>query len=119
VDTAGDVSGVSATIAATTEATVTPPTFVSAAATSVASALISWQGSTSALPIAQYVIYRGASATTLSRLTAVQGSKLSFTDTTVSSGVTYYYAVQGQDSGGNLSAVSAAASVTMPQHNGH
>jgi len=76
---------------------------------------VTWTASTvppNGLPIANYQIYRGTTPTGLSNVATRTAS--SYVDTTVSPGVTYYYAVVAVDSGQDHSPQSAAVEVTTP-----
>ena len=113
VDTAGDTSTMSATVSATTKALPNMPTNVTATANSATKVTVNWTETVPAngLPISNYKIYRGASPTCLSQVAT--RTTASYIDTTVSAG-TYYYAIQASDTGGDVSAMSVPAAVTVP-----
>ncbi|HUE02930.1 MAG TPA: fibronectin type III domain-containing protein [Bryobacteraceae bacterium] len=113
-DTAGDVSPVSATMAATTLALPSAPTNVAATAPSKSQVALTWAAAPSGMPLASYTVFRGTTASNLTSLKTVSASQLYVNDTTVSSGNKYYYAVQAKDTGGALSPMSAAVAVTTP-----
>jgi fibronectin type 3 domain-containing protein len=113
-DTGGDVSPVSATMAATTLALPSAPTNVAATAPSKSQVALTWAAAPSGMPLASYTVFRGTTASNLTSLKTVSASQLYVNDTTVSSGNKYYYAVQAKDTGGALSPMSAAVAVTTP-----
>jgi fibronectin type 3 domain-containing protein len=113
-DTGGDVSPLSATAAATTLALPSAPTDVAATAPSTSKVAVTWTAAQSGMPLASYIVFRGATASSLTSLKTVSSSQLYADDTTVSAGDTYYYAVQAKDTGGNLSPLSATVAVTTP-----
>jgi fibronectin type 3 domain-containing protein len=113
-DTGGDVSPLSATAAATTLALPSAPTNVAATAPSTSKVAVTWTAAQSGMPLASYIVFRGATASSLTSLKTVSSSQLYADDTTVSAGDTYYYAVQAKDTGGNLSPLSATVAVTTP-----
>lgn len=87
------------------------PAGLSAAGTTATSTQLTWTGSTDNVGVTGYVIYRngvqiGTSTTT------------SFTDTGLAASTSYSYTVRARDAAGNLSAPSAAVSVTTPASGG-
>lgn len=72
---------------------------------------LNWQPSESA--VIGYYIYRGLSATGLTKLTGINPSA-SYTDTTVASGTTYFYAVTSVDANNVESTPSNQVSVQIP-----
>ncbi|HLY20464.1 MAG TPA: fibronectin type III domain-containing protein, partial [Bryobacteraceae bacterium] len=114
LDTGGDLSAMSATVAATTLALPSAPANLTAAAVSKAQINLSWTPGSSGLPPAWFSVYRGSSPSSLTPLRTVAATTTSINDRTVAAGATYYYAVQEKDTGGNVSPMSAAVSVTTP-----
>jgi chitodextrinase len=70
---------------------------------------LAWQASTDNVGVTGYTIYRDNSS-----IATVDGSTLSYIDTSVSASTTYSYAVDAFDAAGNHSAQSDPASVTTP-----
>ena len=114
-DTGGDLSPMSATVSATTLALPSAPTKLVATAPSKSQVSLTWTAAKSGMPLASYSIYRGSSPSGLAVLQKISATKTAFTDNTVAAGTTYYYAVQAEDTGGNLSPLSAVAAVTTPK----
>ncbi|MGA2737057.1 MAG: hypothetical protein ABSG65_06350 [Bryobacteraceae bacterium] len=115
VDTGGDDSPMSPTVQAATPPLPAIPVNVAATSNSKGTQVtVSWSEiiPPNGLPVTTYNIFRGTSPTGLTQLTARTG--LSFTDTGVSPGVTYYYAIEAVDSGHDTSPMSATAQVTTP-----
>jgi fibronectin type 3 domain-containing protein len=116
-DSAGDVSPMSTTASAATLAPPAPPTAPShliATAISKTQINLVWTPGSSSLPLASYIIYRGTSSSSLTLLQTIGATNAAFADYTVAAGLTYYYAVQAKDTGGNLSPMSTTGSVTTP-----
>jgi glucose/arabinose dehydrogenase len=95
-------------------ADTTPPTVpagVTAAAQSATSVLVSWTASTDASGISGYRVFRDAGATAVA---TVQGT--TFTDDDVNPETSYSYKIAAVDAAAtpNVSAASAAATVTTP-----
>lgn len=104
-------SALSAPVSVTTYSAPSTPTNVVATASSATKVTVTWNASASGgLPIAGYHIYRGSSAANLAQV-AIRTTP-SYIDTTVVASTTYVYAVQTGDTQGNLSAMSATATVT-------
>jgi hypothetical protein len=76
------------------------------------SVALNWQPSAS--QITGYFVYRGASASSTSRLFVTAIAATTYTDTSVANGQTYYYAVTSVDSNDVESAPSNEISVTIP-----
>jgi fibronectin type 3 domain-containing protein len=112
VDTGGDSSPMSRTVLATTPVMPAAPQNMSATAVSGTQVTVTWFESTKGLPIASYRIFRGTSPSSLNQV-AVR-SATSYTDTTVSPSTAYYYGAEAVDNGGDVSVMSAIASVTTP-----
>lgn len=86
------------------------PTLVSATAKSATDVSLTWTASqASSGTILGYDVIRNSVL-----LTQVTGSTLAYSDTTVSPGTTYKYAVEAFDSNGNSSSSSNVLSVTTP-----
>ncbi len=113
-DTGGDLSPMSATVSATTLALPAAPTDVAASASFKDQVSLMWTPGQSGMPLASYIILRGSSPSNLAQLKVVPASQTYANDTTVTTGTTYYYAVQAKDTGGNMSPLSGFVSVTTP-----
>jgi fibronectin type 3 domain-containing protein len=113
-DTAGDLSAMSVTVSAMTDALPNAPTNVVATANSATKVTVTWTESvpTGGLPITSYQVYRGTSPGNLSLLGT--RATLSYTDTTVVALTTYYYAVLATDTSNEASPMSANAVVVVP-----
>src|SRR3984957_14505709 len=111
VDTSGNVSVMSRIISAGTEALPSAP----ANASSKTWIGLTWEAAQSAVPLSAYRVYRGSSVSNLTILAVTSATKTSFTDYPVTAATKYYYAVQAVGTGGSLSALSAAVTVTTPQ----
>jgi fibronectin type 3 domain-containing protein len=112
VDTGGDVSPMSTTVAVTTPGLPSVPANVAATAPSAVKVSVTWLASTGSLPIASYRVFRGSSASSL--VQAATRATTSYTDTTVSPATLYYYAVEAVDTAGDVSPMSADVQVTTP-----
>ena len=112
VDTGNNQSPFSTPVSVVTPSMPAVPRNVSAAASSSTRVTVTWTEATSGLPIATYTVYRGTSKASLGSLGVTKNT--SYTDTTAAAGQTYYYAVQAKDTGGDLSPMSATATVTTP-----
>jgi len=75
---------------------------------------LNWQPSASV--VIGYFVYRGPAANNLSKLIGSVDPSPSYTDTSVSSGQTYVYAVTSVDSSNVESAPSSPISVTIPNN---
>jgi hypothetical protein len=75
---------------------------------------LNWQPSASS--VIGYYVYRGGAANALSRLTGSIDQSPSYTDTSVTGGKTYFYAVTSVDSGNIESSPSNQISVTIPNN---
>ena len=113
-DTGADLSEMSATVSATPLALPSPPTSLSVTAPSKTEVTLTWTAGTSGMPLSSFSIFRGSSPTNLTSLKVVGATTTSTNDYTVAAGVKYYYAIQEQDTGGNVSPMSAVVSVTTP-----
>jgi len=112
VDTSGNVSPMSAVVSATTLALPTAPTKLVATPVPSERIGLTWVAGTSGLPIGEYRIFRGTSASNLSQVAVT--AKPSYMDSGLTPATTYYYAVQEEDIGGDLSPLSATVSATTP-----
>ena len=74
---------------------------------------LNWQPSASS--VIGYYVYRGISATSLSKLTGSIDLSASYTDTNVAGGQTYFYAVTSVDGNNVESSPSNQVSVTIPK----
>lgn len=114
-NTSGNISALSGTISVTTLPLPSPPPNVAATAASKTQVNVTWGPAHTGMPLASYHVFRGASSASLAQLKVVNGTQTSCIDYPVTAGTTYYYAVQTADTGGNLSALSPAVSVTTPK----
>ena len=74
---------------------------------------LTWNSSVpGGLPIAYYLVLRGASSSTLKQVATV--TQASYMDTTLKAGQTYYYAVEAEDTGKDLSPESNIFLDTQP-----
>jgi hypothetical protein len=101
-----------------TSSTPNSPTMVATSGTGTApvthSVSLSWVASTSSTVVG-YNIYRGSvSGGPYTMLNSTPNAGLTYTDTTVLAGQTYYYVVTAVDGSGNESVVSNEVAVTIP-----
>lgn len=73
---------------------------------------LGWSASTS--PVEGYNVYRGTARGQYSKLNSALDPNTSYTDMTVASGTTYYYAATAVNSSGQESAFSAPVQVAVP-----
>lgn len=109
--TTGNATG---SVSVASNATASPTT-ISLSGSSHSVALL-WTASTSA-GVTGYYVYRGTTAgqyTKLNPTAPVSATQLTFTDTNVQSGTTYYYAVSAVDSSNVESSYSNQAMATIP-----
>lgn len=110
-DAAGNLSGQSNTATITTPDTISPsiPGGLSAAAANPTTVNLSWSAATDTggSGLAGYRIYRNGSQ-------IATASATTYSDTSVSPGVTYSYRVASYDNAGNVSGQSNEVSVTTP-----
>jgi len=112
-DSGGDLSPMSAVIPVTVPVPPGAPGGLAATPTAATRVALSWQTAAGGgLPVAYYQVLRGNSSSTLGQLATV--AQTNFTDTTASPGAKYYYGVQAQDTGGDLSPVAGPAGVSVP-----
>jgi len=110
-DSGGDLSPMSALVEVTIPSA--PAAVTGLAATPVSTSKISlvWSvPSSGGLPIRNYLVFRGATPSSLSQLATV--GQPAYTDASGSPATQYYYAVQAADTGGDLSPMSAGVSAT-------
>jgi len=113
IDSKGDVSPMSGTVSVTPPGPPSAPTNVTATASSAKMVKVAWSASVSHGPaVANYHVYRGISQTGLTQLGITTST--TYTDNTVTAGTLYYYGIEATDTGGDVSAMSALASVTTP-----
>jgi fibronectin type 3 domain-containing protein len=115
-DLGGNLSSASQQINVTT-ADTSPPTVpgsVSATAVSAQAATVTWSPSTDNVAVNDYLVFCGTSAGNLVQVGRTGGAVTSYNSNDLSSGATYYYAVEAADKSGNVSTMSAIASVTLP-----
>jgi fibronectin type 3 domain-containing protein len=111
-DTGGEVSPMSATVSVTTLAPPAAPTNLVATPVSTKQIGLTWVAGPSGMPIGEYQIFRGTSPSNLIQLGVT--NKPSYTDYPLTPGTTYYYAVQAEDIGGEVSPLSGTAGATTP-----
>lgn len=73
---------------------------------------LGWSASTS--PVEGYNVYRGTAPGQYSKLNGAVDPNTSYTDTTVASGTTYYYAATAVSTSGQESAFSAPVEIAVP-----
>jgi len=101
-------SALSAAVSGTTSAGPPTPTGLTVSGPTLTSLYVSWNASTGAT---SYQVYRDTSTGGSFATQVYNGTGLSFTDSTLTSGTTYYYKVQATNASGS-SALSAAVSGT-------
>jgi len=84
------------------------PTGLAAAAESPFAVDLSWTAAVDNVAVASYDVYRDGT------LIATIGPATSYRDATAKPGTTYAYALRAADAGGNVSALSIPATVTLP-----
>jgi chitodextrinase len=89
----------------------TAPGNLVAVASSATRIDLSWDASTDNVNVTAYDIYRNGGAIPID---SVNGSTLTYGDTTVSPGTTYSYVVKARDAAGNTSPASNLAQATTP-----
>ncbi len=118
-DAAGNLSGWSNVVGATTQAPdTTPPTAPSNLQTSVVSSSnvnITWTASTDTVGVTGYKVERcsGASCTNFTEIGTPTAT--SYSDTGLTASTTYRYRVRATDAANNLSSYSAIANATTPE----
>jgi fibronectin type 3 domain-containing protein len=112
-DSSGNVSAMSATVSVTTPMPPAAPASLSAIASAATKIVVTWSAVAGAgLPILNYHVYRGTTSSNLSQVAI--DPQTGYTDTTVTAGTTYYYAVMAVDTGADQSALSATVSAATP-----
>lgn len=113
-DAAGNRSTASASASATTGAPDTEapsvPGSLTATAASSSSASLTWSASTDNVAVTGYEIYRDG-------MLVGTAASTNYADSGLTANTTYSYTVKSYDAAGNVSAASAAASVTTPAGN--
>jgi fibronectin type 3 domain-containing protein len=115
IDQSGNISPMSAVVSAETLAPPSPPANLAATPISTKQIGLAWTAGPSGLPVASYIVFRGAAASSLVQVACVTAT--TYYDYPPASGVTYYYAVEEKDTLGNLSPMSAtvsAATLALP-----
>ncbi|MFG2043642.1 glycosyl hydrolase family 18 protein [Dactylosporangium sp. NPDC048998] len=117
-DAAGNVSGASNQVSATTQSSgggdTTPPTVPSnltVTGTTSSSVSLSWGASTDNVGVTGYDVLRGGTT-----ITTVSGT--SYTDTGLAASTTYTYTVKARDAAGNVSGASNQVSATTQSGGG-
>lgn len=110
VDSAGNVSPLSAVVQATTLPPPSAPANVAATVVSTKEIDLAWTPGPSSLPIASYKILRGTSPAALTQIASV--SAAAYADKSLAASTTYYYAITEVDSAGNVSIMSSVVSGT-------
>ena len=110
VDQTGNVSPMSAVVSAATLALPSPPVSLGATPLSTTTIALTWSAGPSGMPVAAYYIFRGTSRSNLTQVAT--RTVTAFTDSGLTPGTTYYYAVEEKDQGGNVSPMSAVVSAT-------
>jgi fibronectin type 3 domain-containing protein len=115
VDASGNVSPLSLPLEVHTSNTAPPsvPVLLTARGTDIKRVDLSWAASSSAIGVAGYEIFRGASAGDLTPYATTISTN--FTDAQVSPSLTYYYALLAYDNAGNHSALTPTVAATTPQ----
>lgn len=116
LDTGNDLSALSNTASATTPAPPNAPANVQATANSSTKVTVTWSETipSGGLPIKVYKIYRSLTLPVTTADYVASRTTPTYIDTTVVTGTGYYYAIAAQDTGGDLSPLSAPAHVTTP-----
>jgi fibronectin type 3 domain-containing protein len=73
---------------------------------------LSWTASTS--PVSGYNVYRGTTSGVYTKINSALDPSTSYTDNTVASGTTYYYAATAVNSSGQESGYSSPIQVSVP-----
>lgn len=122
-DAAGNIETNTNEVSATASGGTGPPAPTNLTATAIAggSIKLTWTASSPETNVAQYNIYRATSSggqNYNSSLASVSAGTTTYTDTTTTDGVTYYYVVRAQDNVGNIETntneASATADATAP-----
>jgi fibronectin type 3 domain-containing protein len=110
VDTDGNVSPMSAIISVGTLSLPSAPAKLTATAVSTVKVGLTWTAGPSGMPLTGYYVFQGTKPSNLTQV-ATTGAT-SYTNGSLSPGVTYYYAVEEFDKTGNVSPMSAIVSAT-------
>jgi fibronectin type 3 domain-containing protein len=111
-DTGANISPLSTVVAATTLAPPSAPSSVTATGMNTTQVAVSWAPGPSGMSIQSYQIFRGTSPSSLVQV-AVRATT-AYTDTALTPGTTYYYAIQETDTGANISPLSTVvAAITL------
>ena len=97
-DQDGNTSYMSKIVSVTTPALPAAPTKLTASPLSTTKISLAWSESTTGLPIAHYVVYRGLTCASLSQIVTLN-TATTYTDSSLSPSTSYCYAVQATDSG--------------------
>ena len=112
-DGAGNVSGASNAVVATTKGDAadtqapTAPTALQATAVTANAVTLTWAASTDNVGVTAYDVYRGSALAG-----STNGAATTFMDSGLSAGTAYTYTVKARDAAGNASAASTAVNVT-------
>ena len=117
-DAVNNHSAKSAVFNGTSLPDTTPPTTpgnVAVVAQTGPQAVITWTASTDDWAVANYQIYRGTASNNLTLIGSVLTTvPLTYTDTRITSGKTYYYGVAAFDTTKNMSVMSTPIMITAP-----
>ncbi len=121
-DAAGNIETNTTEVSATASGTGPPaPTNLAATALAGGSVLLTWTASSPETDVSLYNIYRATTSGSedfTSSLASVTAGTTSYTDTSTTDGVTYYYVVRAKDNIGNIETntneASATADATAP-----
>jgi fibronectin type 3 domain-containing protein len=90
------------------------PAALSASSTTPSQAKLTWTPSIDNVGVKSYNIFRGTNGSTPARFAATTSNATAYTDSAVAASTSYTYQVQAVDAAGNVSQLSAPASVTLP-----
>ncbi len=115
-DLGGNVSAPSLRTNVTTDDVTPPsiPTNLSAIANSCQRVTLTWSPSTDLSGIGSYIVLWGLSPNSLAQIARTAGTTTTYTNTPLTAGTTYYYAVEAADNSGNVSAMSLVVGVLTP-----
>ena len=105
----GNISPMSAVASAATLALPTTPTNLAATPISTSQIGLTWSAGPSGMPLVGYYIFRGTTPSNLIKVGAATAP--TYADHSLTSGTTYYYAVEELDQIGNVSSLSGVVSV--------
>lgn len=110
-DSGADLSPTSAPAKVTLLTPPSAPAGLAASPTSNTSIALAWSSAVAgSLPVAYYQVFRGPSSSNLTLLATIETT--AYTDTCLSTGTKYYYAVAAADADGDVSPLSSAVSAT-------